>query len=114
MIIKQKHKVKKTILVTIVFLVCFFISGCGQSSEKNIVRSMEENFLNPPDSTRPGVYWYFLDGNINKKEITADLESMKEVGIGSVLFLEVNVGVPRGTIDLFNEEWKDAFAHAVH
>ncbi|MFZ1288779.1 MAG: glycosyl hydrolase [Melioribacteraceae bacterium] len=81
---------------------------------ENVVRTMEENFVDPPDSVRPGVYWYFMDGNISKKEITADLGSMKEVGIGSVMFLEVNVGVPRGTINLLSEEWQDAFVHAVH
>ena len=26
---------------------------------------MERNFVNPPDSARPGVYWYFINGNLN-------------------------------------------------
>jgi len=30
---------------------------------------------------------------MSKDAITADLESMKKVGIGQVLFLEVNVGI---------------------
>ncbi len=46
--------------------------------------------------------------------MTADLESMKQAGIGTVLFLEVNVGVPRGKVDFFSEEWKELFVHAVH
>jgi len=33
---------------------------------------------------------------------------------GYVLFLEVNVGVPRGKVDFLSEEWQDLFAHAVH
>ncbi len=32
-----------------------------------------EDFLQPPDSARPGVYWYFMDGNISGDEMTADL-----------------------------------------
>ncbi|MDP4223671.1 MAG: glycosyl hydrolase [Bacteroidota bacterium] len=75
---------------------------------------LKAGFLNPPDSARPGVYWYFMDGNINREEMTGDLESMKKAGIGYALFLEVNVGVPRGKIDFLSDEWQDLFAHAVY
>lgn len=97
-----------------VCLIALIVSGCASVHMQPNTLSMEENFVNPPNSTRPGVYWYFMDGNLSKKEITADLESMKEVGIGSVLFLEVNVGVPRGKVDFLSEEWQEIFAHAVH
>ncbi len=75
--------------------------------------NLKQGFLNPPDSARPGVYWYFMDGNIDKNEITNDLESMKEAGFGYALFLEVNVGVPRGKVDFFSEEWQELYKHAV-
>ena len=74
---------------------------------------LKDGFLNPPDSARPGVYWYFMDGNIDREAITADLESMKQAGIGYVLFLEVNVGVPRGKTDFLSDEWQELFKHAV-
>ncbi len=45
--------------------------------------------------------------------MTGDLESMKKAGIGKVVFLEVNVGLPRGTVDFLSEEWQDLFKHAV-
>ena len=70
-------------------------------------------FQNPPDSARPGVYWYFMDGNLDREEMTADLEAMKEAGIGNLVFLEVNVGVPRGPVDFMSDKWQDLFAHAV-
>lgn len=70
-------------------------------------------FVDPPDSARPGVYWYFMDGNISKEAMTADLESMKEAGIGYVLYLEINKGIPRGKIDFLSEEWQDMYVHAV-
>jgi len=74
---------------------------------------LKEEFLAPPDAARPGVYWYFMDGNLSREGMTADLESMKEAGIGYALFLEVNVGVPRGKVDFLSEEWQGLFAHAV-
>ena len=83
------------------------------SSVKLKSETIEAGFVNPPESTRPGVYWYFMDGNITKAAITADLESMKKVGIGHVLFLEVNVGVPRGKVDFMSEEWMGLFTYLV-
>jgi len=70
-------------------------------------------FQSPPDSARPGVYWYFMDGNLSREGMTADLESMKEAGIGNLIFLEVNVGVPRGPVEFMSEAWQEMFRHAV-
>ncbi len=46
-----------------------------------------KGFLNPPDSVRPGVYWYFMDGNLSREAMTADLESMKDAGSATLSFL---------------------------
>jgi len=51
-----------------------FISSDGDDT-------LKAGFLNPPDSARPGVYWYFMDGNMSKEAMTKDLESMKKVGL---------------------------------
>ena len=90
-------------------LVCLLAIQCTPDSTD----SLKECFLNPPDSARPGVYWYFMDGNTSREAMTADLESMKLAGIGYVLFLEVNVGVPRGKVDFLSDEWQDLYVHAV-
>jgi len=86
------------------FLLSFSVAGGA---------SLENEFRNPPDSARPGVYWYFMDGNLSREGMTADLESMKDVGLGNLVFLEVNVGVPRGPVDFMSEQWQGLFAHAV-
>jgi len=75
---------------------------------------LEKEFMVPPDSARPGVYWYFMDGNFNGPEMLKDLDSMKEAGLGNALFLEVDVGVPRGPVKFMSEEWQNLFANAVH
>ncbi|NMC37369.1 MAG: glycosyl hydrolase [Bacteroidales bacterium] len=91
-------------------IAALFCSSCNKNLPADYLR---EGFMNPPDSARPGVYWYFMDGNIDRDAITADLESMKKAGLGYVVFLEVNVGVPRGKVDFLSEEWQDLFTHAV-
>ena len=77
------------------------------------VDGLKEEFKNPPPTSFPGVYWYFMDGNLNREEMTKDLESMKEAGINNLIFLEVGIGVPRGPVDFMSEEWQDLFVHAV-
>ena len=74
---------------------------------------LAQSFREPPAATRPGAYWYFMDGNLSREGMTRDLESMKAAGLGHVVFLEVNVGVPRGRVDFLSEEWQGLFAHAV-
>ncbi|MDR3309089.1 MAG: glycosyl hydrolase, partial [Tannerella sp.] len=76
--------------------------------------SLEQGFITPPDEARPGVYWYFMDGNLSADGMTKDLEAMRKAGIGHVLFLEVGIGIPRGKVDFLSEEWQTLFAHAVH
>lgn len=76
-------------------------------------QALRSGFLMPPDSAKPGVYWYFMDGNMSKEGMTRDLESMKRAGLGRLVFLEVNVGIPRGPVDYLSEEWLDMFRHAV-
>ena len=83
-------------------------AGVGAADE------LAKGFRNPPDTARPGVYWYFMDGNLSREGMTADLEAMKTAGIGNLVFLEVNVGVPRGPVDFLSEPWQELFAHAVH
>jgi hypothetical protein len=74
---------------------------------------LAEQFRTPPDSARPGVYWYFMDGNLDREEMVKDLESMQEAGLGNLVFLEVNIGVPRGPVDFMSEPWQELFADAV-
>jgi hypothetical protein len=104
---------KNTFLVFFTICLIFVLEGF-QSKPTDIkpkTEQLKKSFLNPPDSVRPGVYWYFMDGNLSREAITADLESMKEAGIGNVIFLEVNVGIPRGKVDFLSKEWLELFTH---
>lgn len=73
---------------------------------------LEWEFATPPESARPWVYWYFMDGNLTREGITADLEAMKRAGIGGAIFLEVGIGIPRGPVKFMSPEWRELFVHA--
>lgn len=75
-------------------------------------QSLESLFASPPPSARPWVYWMVMDGNLTAEGITADLEAMKGAGIGGAIFLEVDVGVPRGPVRFMSPLWQQLLKHA--
>jgi len=73
---------------------------------------LAKNFATPPASARPWVYWFVLNGNLTKEGITADLEAMARVGIGGVLYMEVDQGAPKGKADYASPMWRELIKHA--
>lgn len=103
---------------TLMLVAVLLWSGCTKKTtapartDISGINALQAGFLNPPHWARPGVYWYFMDGNLSEEGMTKDLESMAEAGIGNLIFLEVNVGVPRGGVDFLSDRWLALFAHA--
>ncbi len=62
-----------------------FLSNYCIAQEADI----ENVFKNPPQSAKPWVFWYWLHGAVSKEGITADLEAMKEVGIGGAYLMPI-------------------------
>jgi hypothetical protein len=74
--------------------------------------SLDAGFLNPPDSAKPHTWWHWMNGNITKEGITADLEAMKRVGIGGAQIFNAAEGIPHGPIQFNSPEWRDMVKHA--
>ncbi len=74
--------------------------------------SMAAEFAAPPESARPWVYWMFMDGNLTREGITADLEAMRQAGIGGAIYMEVGVGIKRGPVKFMSPEWQELLGHA--
>ncbi len=76
---------------------------------------MEKQFVQPPDSAKPRVWWHWLSGNVTKEGITADLEWMHRVGIGGFQMFDGDLSTPRFVdhpLVWMTPEWKDAWQHA--
>jgi hypothetical protein len=43
---------------------------------------LSDEFFNPPVSSRPGAFWFWLNGDVTRESITRDLEEMKAKGMG--------------------------------
>jgi hypothetical protein len=74
--------------------------------------SLKTGFLNPPDSTKPQTWWHWMNGNITKEGITADLEAMKQIGLGGATIVNVDCGIPRGPVAFMSPEWREDFKFA--
>jgi hypothetical protein len=78
---------------------------------------LANRFAAPPDSAKPRTYWFHMSGNITKPGITADLEAMKEIGLGGTLFMNVSVALPTGLVetkDFMSPAWQDCFQHMLN
>ena len=78
--------------------------------------SLESDFVNPPDHTKPRCYWYWMDGQISKEGITSDLEAMKRVGIGEgyIGVISGQSGTPATNASkALTDEWWGFIEHAM-
>ena len=87
---------------------CLAISVSAGSTD-----SLEHGFANPPDSAKPQTWWHWMNGNITKEGITADLEAMKQIGLGGATIVNVDCGIPRGNVPFMSAEWREDFKFAV-
>jgi hypothetical protein len=99
------NKILLNILVPVLLSVAVF----GQSD----IAQLKKSFLTPQDEARPWVYWYIMDGYLNKPGIRSNLEAMKKAGINGVIFCEIGGFVEKGKVDMMSTEWRENFKFAV-
>jgi hypothetical protein len=106
----SRNEVKKMRFVGLLFaFVCLstaLVSACRADA-------LEEGFRHPPNSAKPHTWWHWVNDNISKEGITADLEAMKRVGIGGAQIFNVDVGVPSGGVTFMSDRWREMIQHAV-
>ena len=115
---KSIFKLKKSVFtVTLSFLLLslagIVLVNCKVPQVKTS-ENLEHGFQNPPESAKPRVWWHWMNGNITKEGIRADLEWMKRVGIGG--FQNFDADFEMSTPQIVEKrlvymtpEWKDAF-----
>ena len=69
-------------------------------------------FKNPPASARPHTWWHWMNGNVTKEGITADLEAMARVGIGGAQIFDAGLALPKGPVEFATDAWFDCLVHA--
>lgn len=102
-------------LCVLIFLLCFLSVSVVKSQTFS---QLEKDFLNPPQSAKPWVFWYWLHGAVSKEGITADLEAMKEVGLGGayLMFIKDTNSTKvayQPQVSQLSKEWFDMVAFAI-
>ncbi|MGC4074105.1 MAG: glycosyl hydrolase [Nibricoccus sp.] len=74
------------------------------------------DFKSPPESAKPWVIWYWMQASVSREGITADLEAMKQAGVGGAYFMAVqdmpNPAWPITPVRQLTEEWWGMVMHA--
>jgi len=77
--------------------------------------ALKREFVNPPESARPRVWWHWMNGNITKEGIRLDLEWMQRAGIGGFQNFDASLMTPKVVekrLAYMTPDWKDAFRYA--
>ncbi len=92
------------------------VLGAGAAWGQGSADPLKTGFENPPSGARPRVWWHWMNGNITKEGITADLEWMHRVGLGGFQNFDAALETPKVVdkrLAYMTPEWKEAFKHAI-
>lgn len=82
------------------------------AADKSEDISLQQGFENPPQEAKPWTLWQWMNGNISKEGITADLEAFKKAGLGGAQSFHLDYGLPQGPVEFNTPEWRDMYLFA--
>ena len=89
-----------------------FLLHCLLSVALSASAVAPELFKTPPRVFAPHVWWHWMNGNIAKDGITADLEAMAEVGVAAATLFDASCGITPGPVKFDTPEFYEAIRHA--
>jgi len=104
---------QKAVNVLLVFSLLF----AGGARGADLVKGWET----PSPENRPWCYWWWVNGHVDEKTITADLEAMKRLGFAGLLMFDSrgywdddrHVVNPKAEIAFMSDEWQRHVVHAI-
>lgn len=83
------------------------LTGCVKDKRGDMTfAELEEAFKTVPDSTKIGVYWYWISNNISAEGVVKDLQSMKKAGINRAFIGNIGLTeVAQGKSKVMTDEW---------
>ncbi|WP_298731587.1 glycosyl hydrolase [uncultured Chitinophaga sp.] len=80
-------------------------------------RGLEAAFRHPPAAAKPWVFWYWMQASVSRAGITADLEAMREAGIGGAYLMPIkgvaNPPLMEPTVAQLSPQWWEMLRHAM-
>lgn len=97
-------------IILFVYACCFAFRSEGQVSHLPS-NAVEQAFFHPSEDARPWVFWYWMYGAVSHEGITADLQAMKDDGIGGAYLMPIKAPGAAPMIDhpvtQLSSEWWD-------
>lgn len=112
-----KFRIAIVSIITKILMIILLLSGIilPVQSQNRVPVLLEAGFQNPPESAKVWTWWHWMNGNISREGITADLEAMKRVGIGGVYNFHVGEMLPfNGSVDFMSPTWWELSKFASH
>jgi hypothetical protein len=84
-------------------------------SESSAPADLEKAFCKPADAEKPWAYWWWLNGNVTRQQITRDLEAMKRAGFGGLLHFDArgyhdddsHLVAPESRMEFMDPQWRE-------
>lgn len=74
---------------------------------------LADGFRDPQQSYGPETWWHWMNGNVSREGIVADLDAMAEIGLSGVHIFDAGCGIPPGILKFGTPEWFETIRFAV-
>jgi alpha-L-rhamnosidase len=94
----------------------FFASILFAITPLRAADALLEGFLAPPQSSRPRVWWHWMNGNVTEAGIRADIDWMARIGIGGLQNFDAALSTPQivpERVAYMTPRWQSLFRVAV-
>ncbi|HEY4324870.1 MAG TPA: glycosyl hydrolase [Mucilaginibacter sp.] len=80
---------RKLVLATVICIAVVSTVRAQASHKPATTDLLKKNFLTPPADAKPWTFWYWMQASVSREGITADLEAMKNAGIGGAYLMPI-------------------------
>ncbi|MGB7160155.1 MAG: glycosyl hydrolase, partial [Tepidisphaeraceae bacterium] len=75
--------------------------------------SIEQEFVDPPRIARPIGWWHWINGNVSKEGIRADMEAAIKAGMGGLHMFDTSLYQPPGPVRYGTDNWHEHVRYAI-
>lgn len=75
--------------------------------------SLYDGFVSPSKDYGPHTWWHWMNGNVSKEGLVADLDAMAAIGVAGVHIFDAGCDIPEGPLKFNSPEWYDTIKFAV-
>ncbi len=83
------ERMKKTTLITSALVWLMGVAALSAQPLSSGANDLRQRFARPDGEAKPWTFWYWMYGAVSEEGITADLEAMKQAGLGGAYLMPI-------------------------